>query len=187
MKKIRQVLFTIDLKNYEIENIDYEKNQTSIIPKPTAFHSALKIDEQKFIIHGGLNQNYNTINDCYLYYFDDNKFEKIEIPFLPKLFGHKLILGNDSGSIFIIGGMDSFKYIGDENLIFSDDEEEDEENEKEIKQENIEINTKPMEQIFEIVLNNKVENKEIKLISLEQEERVKKKSNKKFRWVKYYI
>ena len=186
-KKFQNSLFTIDLKNYEIENIDYEKNQTSIVPKPTAFHSALKIDEQKFIIHGGLNQNYNTINDCYLYYFDENKFEKIEIPFLPKLFGHKLIMDNDSGSIFIIGGMDSFKYIGDENLIFSDDEEEDEENEKEIKQENIEINTKPMEQIFEIVLNDKEENKEIKEISLEQEERVKKKSNKKFRWVKYYI
>ena len=55
---------------------------------------------------------------------------------LPKLFGHKLNLNKDSMSIFIIGGMDSFKYIGDENLIFSDDEnEEDEDDDKKIKEE----------------------------------------------------
>ena len=44
-----------------------------------------------------------------------------------------------------------------------------------------------MEQIFEIVLNNKPENKDIKEVTLEQGERVKKKNNKKFKWVKYYI
>jgi len=183
-KKFQNSLFTIDLNNYEIEIIDYQKNKSSAIPKPTAFHSAIKIDEHKFIIHGGLNQNYNAINDCFLFYFDENKFEKIDIPFLPKLFGHKLILDSHNWSIFIIGGMDSFKYIGDENLIFSDDEEEDEENEKETKEEYIEINTKPMEQVFEIVLNKKIEKQET---PLEQEKRIKKKNNKKIKWVKYYI
>ena len=83
-----------------------------------------------------------------------------------------------------MGGMDTFKYIGDENLIFSDDEdEEDEEDDKKIKEEKIEINTKPMEQIFEIVLNNKKEMKE----PLNQLEKIEKKINKKIRWVKYYI
>ena len=178
-KKFQNSLFTIDLTNYEIQNIDYQNNQSSAIPKPTAFHSAIKIDDQKFIIHGGLNQNYNVINDCFLYYFDENKFEKIEIPFLPKLFGHKLILDSDNWSIFIIGGMDSFKYIGDENLVFSDDEEE-EENEK--KEEEVEINTKPMEQIFEIVLNKKIENEECEEAPIPTEGRIKKKNNKKIKW-----
>ena len=182
-KKFQNNLFTIDLNNNEIQNIEYNKNQSSAIPKPTAFHSALKIDDQKFIIHGGLNQNYNAINDCYLFYFNDNKFEKIDIPFLPKLFGHKLNLDIKNSSIFIIGGMDSFKYIGDENLIFSDDEEENEENDKGAKEENIEIDTKPMEQIFEIVLNNKIEIKE----SAVSHEKIRKKNNKKIKWVKYYI
>ena len=183
-KKFQNSLFTIDLTNYEIQDTEYKKNESSAVPKPTAFHGALKIDDEKFIIHGGLNQNYNVINDCYFYYFNENKFEKIEIPFLPKLFGHKLNLDIDNWSIFIIGGMDSFKYIGDENLIFSDDEdEEDEEDDKKIKEEKIEINTKPMEQIFEIVLNNKKEMKE----PLNQLEKIEKKINKKIRWVKYYI
>ena len=102
---------------------------------------------------------------------------------MPKLFGHKLNLDIKNSSIFIIGGMDSFKYIGDENLIFSDDEEENEENDKGAKEENIEIDTKPMEQIFEIVLNNKIEIKE----SAVSQEKIRKKNNKKIKWVKYYI
>ena len=100
-------------------------------------------------------------------------------------------------SIFIIGGMDSFKYIGDENLIFSDDEnEEDEDDDKKIKEEKIELNTKPMEQIFEIVLNNLEKDAPAPAIipsltiaaptpvPLDKSE---KKINKKIRWVKYYI
>lgn len=74
-KKFQNSLFTIDLESKEISNIEYNKNQNSAVPKPTAFHSALKIDEEKFIIHGGLNENYNAINDCYLFYFKENKFE----------------------------------------------------------------------------------------------------------------
>ena len=186
-KKFQNNLFTIDLEKYEIENIDYSKNESSAIPKPVAFHSAVKIDEEKFIIHGGLNQNYNPINDCYLYYFKEDKFDKIEISFLPKLFGHKLILDNDTWSIFIIGGMDSFKYIGDENLIFSDDEEENEENDKDNKEKNVEIITKPMEQVFEIVLNNKIETSTPSVPEYNEIVRNKKKVNKKIKWLKYHV
>ena len=184
-KKFQNSLFTINLESKEIENIDYTKNQSSATPKPTAFHSALKIDNKKFIIHGGLNENYNVINDCYLFYFEETKFEKIEIPFLPKLFGHKLNLDFEHGSIFIIGGMDSFKYIGDENLIYSDDEEEEEENDKIIKEENVELDTKPMEQIFEIVLNNfecKEYSEETPIIKSK-----KRKNIKNLKWLKYYV
>ena len=80
--------------------------------------------------------------------------------------------------------MDSFKYIGDENLIHSEDEEE-EENDKIIKEENVELNTKPMEQIFEIVLNN-FNCKEYK-----EEMPVIKNKNRKviknLKWLKYYF
>ena len=184
-KKFQNSLYTIDLEKKEIEYIEYNKEQNNVSPKPTAFHSAVKIDEEKFIIHGGLNENYNPINDCYLFYFKDNKFERVDIPFLPKLFGHKLNLDYEHGSIFIIGGMDSFKYIGDENLIFSDDEEEDEENDKIIKQENIEVITKPMEQIFEIVLKN-LACKEYKE-DIPEVKNKKRKVIKNLRWLKYII
>ena len=121
-----------------------------------------------------------------MFYFNENKFEKIEIPFLPKLFGHKLNLDFEQGSIFIIGGMDSFKYIGDENLIYSDDEEEEDENDKNIKEENIEVVTKPMEQIFEIVLNNYEckEYKETEPIPIVKKQR---KIIHKLKWLKYHI
>ena len=186
-KKFQNSLYTIDLENKQIENIEYNKEENSVTPKPTAFHSALKINEEKFIIHGGLNENYNAINDCYIFYFNENKFERIDIPFLPKLFGHKLNLDFEIGSIFIIGGMDSFKYIGDENLIFSDNEEEDDdENDKVIKEENVEvIITKPMEQIFEIVLKDYIcqEYKENPPIVNNK----KRKVIKNLKWLKYYI
>ena len=186
-KKFQNSLYTIDLENKQIENIEYNKEENSVTPKPTAFHSALKINEEKFIIHGGLNENYNAINDCYIFYFNENKFERIDIPFLPKLFGHKLNLDFEIGSIFIIGGMDSFKYIGDENLIFSDNEEEDDdENDKVIKEENVEvIITKPMEQIFEIVLKDYIcqEYKDNPPIVNNK----KRKVIKNLKWLKYYI
>ena len=191
-KKFQNNLFTIDLEKKIIENIDYSKNGNSATPKPTAFHSSLKINDEKFIIHGGLNENYNVINDCYIFYFNADKFEKVEIPFLPKLFGHKLNLDFENGSIFIIGGMDSFKFLGDENLIYSEDEEEDEENDKIIKEENenVEIPTKPMEQIFEIVLNNFDKYNIIKEVKEEDENKfknAKRKKIKNLKWLKYYI
>ena len=184
-KKFQNSLFTIDLETKTIESIDYSKNENSAIPKPTAFHSAIKINEEKFIIHGGLNENYNTINDCYLFYFKNNIFERIEISVLPKLYGHKLALDNEHGSIFMLGGMDSFKYIGDENLIYSDDEEDEEENDKVISKENIEVKTKPMEQIFEIVLNNFDCQKYKEDIPVIRNK--KRKIVQNIKWLKYYI
>ena len=186
-KKFQNSLFTIDLEKKDIVNIDYTQNKDSTIPKPAAFHSAVKINEEKFIIQGGLNQNYNAINDCYIFYFKENKFEKIEILFLPKLFGQKLSLDVEIGSIFILGGMDSFKYLGDENLIHSDDEEEEEdeeEDDKGIREENADIAIKPMEQIVEIVLNN-FECQKYRDIPIVKNK--KRKQVKNLRWLKYYI
>ena len=155
-RKFTNSLSVIDIDTGSITDVDYSKTENSAKPKPTAFHSAVKIDNEKFIIHGGLNEKFNVVNDCYVFYFEERKFDKVDIPFLPKLFGHKLCLDSDKGSIFIMGGMDSFSDIGDKNLVISDDEEEDEEeeNDKNLSEKNNDIITKPMEQIFELVLNN---------------------------------
>ena len=186
-KKFQNSLYTIDLQNYQIEKIDYNNEGKNITPKPVAFHSAIKIDENKFLTQGGLNEKYNVVNDCYFYYFNENIFEKVEIPILPKLFGHKLNLDTEKGSIFIIGGMDSFKYLGDENLICTDDDEDDDENpeNKIVKEDWEELQTTPMVNVFEIVLNNyinvnKKENSEVKAIE-------KIRNNKKIKWIKYYV
>ena len=90
--------------------------------------------------------NYNPINDSYVFYFDTNQFTKIEIPLIPKLFGHKVICANNK--VYIIGGMDNFKYVGDENLIYKPEKEGDEifNNLEE------ELQFSPMDQIFEMEL-----------------------------------
>ena len=114
-------------------------------------------------------------------YFDIKYLDtKMSLPFLHKLRDTAFHNFQEVSykKIFTCGDV-----IGDENLIFSDDEEENEENDKGAKEENIEIDTKPMEQIFEIVLNNKIEIKE----SAVSQEKIRKKNNKKIKWVKYYI
>ena len=142
-KKFTNALFSIDLDRKVVENIEY--NGAS--PQPVAFHSGDIINERCFIVQGGLDQNYNPINDCYVYYFSTKMFVKIEIPLIPALFGHKLI-SNNEGSVFIVGGMDSFKYVGDENLIYKPEKEGDDIFNK-IEEE---IKFNPMEQMFEMVL-----------------------------------
>ena len=135
-----------------MENIEYEKNQ-GVVPKPLAFHNAILLDEEKFLIHGGLDKNYNAINDVYIYYFDEKKFDKITIPLIPNLFGHKIVMSNTKNKLYIIGGMDNFKYVGDENLIYQVDEDGGilfNKNEGQI-----EFN--PMFNILEIVLNREEE------------------------------
>ena len=151
-KKFQNKLYVIDFKEKKLENIEYEKNQ-GVVPKPMAFHNAILLDEEKFLIHGGLDKNYNAINDVYIYYFDEKKFDKITIPLIPNLFGHKIVMSNTKNKLYIIGGMDNFKYVGDENLIYQVDEDGGilfNKNEGQI-----EFN--PMFNILEIVLNREEE------------------------------
>ena len=172
-KKFQNKLFIIDLITKKIENIEYNNN--GIIPKPIAFHSSVLIDNNKILIHGGLDKNYNAINDCYIFYINELKFDKINIPLIPNLFGHKIVLNNNK--LYFLGGMDSFKYVGDENLIYNIDDEGDNLFNKNENQ----IEFKPMKNILEITLN--VKEKKI------EENEEKKKNNeiiKKRRWKKLF-
>ena len=147
-KKFQNKLYVIDLNEKKVENIDFENNQ-GVIPKPMAFHSAILLDNEKFLIHGGLDKNYNATNDVYIYYFKQKKFDKILIPLIPNLFGHKIVMSKTKNKLYIVGGMDNFKYVGDENLIYQIDED----GELLFNKNESQIEFKPMLNILEIVLN----------------------------------
>jgi len=168
-KKFTNKLYTIDLNTKKLENIDYN----GVTPKAIAFHSSILIDKYKFIIHGGLGKNYTPLNDCYIFYFNENKFEKINIPLIPNLFGHKLVMNNNLNKLYIIGGMNSFKYVGDENLIYQLDEEE------EILFKENQIKYSPMLNILVIILKKKEE-------KLEEKTKEKEGLVKKRRWKKVF-
>ena len=142
-KKFTNILYSIDLNSKEIENINYEGNVN-----PVAFHSAILISDKSFIIQGGLDKNYNVVNDCYIYNFETNTFTKINIPLIPKVFGHKLAFNEEEKKIYIVGGMDNFKYVGDENLIYQPENINDDLFDKNEE----ELIFYPMKQIFEMEL-----------------------------------
>ena len=169
-KKFTNKLYTIDLNTKQIENIDYN----GAVPKAIAFHSAILIDKHKFLIHGGLGKNYSPLNDCYIFYFNENKFEKINIPLIPSLFGHKIVMNNNENKLFLIGGMNSFKYVGDENLIYQLDEE----GEILFKENQIKFN--PMLYILVIILNKKED-------KIEEKTKEKELLVKKRRWKKLFF
>ena len=99
-KKFVNKLYTIDLYTKKIEYI--EENKNGIIPKPIAFHSAVLLDNEKMLIHGGIDKNYNTSNGCYIFYFTDHRFEKINIPLIPNLFGHKIAFNKNENKLYIL-------------------------------------------------------------------------------------
>ena len=169
-KKFTSKLYTIDLNTKKIENIDYKGE----VPKAMAFHGAILIDKHKFLIHGGLGKNYTPLNDCYIFYFNENKFEKINIPLIPHLFGHKIVMNNNENKLFIVGGMNSFKYVGDENLIYQLDEE----GEILFKENQIKFN--PMLYILVIILNKKED-------KIEEKTKEKELLVKKRRWKKLFF
>ena len=181
-KKFQNRLSIIDLNTKKIETFDFDKNGDA--PKPIAFHSAVMIDNEKFLIHGGLDKNYNAVNDCYIFYFKGIKFEKINIPLIPNLFGHKIIINNSKNRLYILGGMNNFKYVGDESLIYKVEEEGDNIFNKNEGQ----IDFQPMLNLLEIVLNKEEEknnNKNIEEID-ENENKRKKRDVKNRKWKKLY-
>ena len=95
-----------------------------------------------------MDKNYNVVNDCYIYNFQTNTFTKINIPLIPKVFGHKLAFNEEEKKIYIVGGMDNFKYVGDENLIYQPENINDDLFDKN-EEESIFY---PMKQIFEMEL-----------------------------------
>ena len=177
-RKFQNKLYVIDLISKKIENFEYdeENKKKGAIPKPMAFHSAILIDNEKFLIHGGLDKNYNAINDCYIFYFKDFKFDKINIPLIPNLFGHKIVMNSNKNKLYIVGGMDSFKYVGDENLIYKIDED----GENLFNKNEGQIEFQPMLNILEIVLKKEQEKfEENNNINKEKKNLVKKRRWKK--------
>ena len=146
-KKFTNCLYTINLNSKEIEILKYEGNVN-----PVAFHSAVLISNKHFIIQGGLDKNYNVIKDCYIYNFERNCFNKINIPLIPKVFGHKLSFNEEERKVYIVGGMDNFKYVGDENLIYQPENM----NDDLFEQNEDELVFYPMKQIFEMELNENI-------------------------------
>lgn len=147
-KKYTNTMYCIDLTKKTIDKVEYGGSY----PKPVAFHSAVEVNEKCFMVYGGLDENYLPLNDCYVYFYSTKLFIKIDIPCLPKLFGQQNV-NNGKGSIFIIGGMDNFKYVGDESLICKEEEvvKEDKGEEKE-NNDKIEMEFKPMETVIEIFI-----------------------------------
>ena len=183
-KKFQNKLSIIDLNTKKIESFEFnqnENNKNGVIPKPMAFHSAILIDNEKFLIHGGLDKNYNAINDCYIFYFKELKFDKIIIPLIPNLFGHKIVMNSNNNKLYIIGGMDNFKYVGDENLIYKIDED----GENLFNKNEGQIEFQPMLNILEIVLN-KEEEKIKENENNENKVNKDKNLNKKRRWKKLF-
>jgi hypothetical protein len=151
-KRVTNNFYTINLEKQKIEPVLTKGPH----PEPVAFHSAALVNDECFIMHGGLDSNFNCVNHCYLFYFNTEEFVKIEIPLIPKLFGHKLVVC-DNSSVFIVGGMDNFKYVGDESAISQVEKEGEalfEKNEEELKYE-------PMKEMFEMVLKTSVQTQEI--------------------------
>ena len=126
-KKFQNTLYIIDIKEKKIEKLNYNEDsfKNGYIPEPMAFHAAVEIDNKRFLIHGGLDKNYNAINNIYIYYIIEKKFDKINIPLIPNLFGHKLVMNHIKKKLYIVGGFDNFKYVGDENLSYKIEKDED--------------------------------------------------------------
>jgi len=130
-KKFHNEMFVINTEydkdnNFSMEQIFYD----GFVPE-IAFHSAEIINKNFFVVHGGLNKNYNVMNDFYVFDVEYKKFNKIEIPLIPKLFGHKILNANNSclngdqsdSKIYFVGGVDNFKFVGDENMIIEEESE----------------------------------------------------------------
>lgn len=140
-KKFTNNLYTIDVESRLTETVDYSGD----IPDPIAFHSADLINDKYFIVQGGLDKSYNAINECYLYNFNSKSFNRITIPLIPKLFGHKVVA--NEATVYLIGGMDNFKYVGDETLIFKSEKQG-----ENIFNSDEELHFEPMTQIFEMTI-----------------------------------
>ena len=143
-KKFTNDFYAIDLVNKNIEDISYNGEP----PKPVAFHSMSMINDNCFLIYGGLNQNFNVVNSCKIFNLNTYEFISLEIPLLPKIFGHKLVFDEES-KLYIIGGMTDFKYVGDESVIKKDDAD----NNDIFSVIEDQIQFQPMTDIFEIELN----------------------------------
>ena len=184
-KKFQNYLYIIDIREKNIEKMDYNSDtfKKGCIPIALAFHSAVLIDENKMLIHGGLNKNYMAVNICYIYYIQEMKFDEIKIPLIPNLFGHKIVMNTEKQKLYIVGGFDNFKFVGDENLSYNIEKDEDDI----INKNEGKVRFIPMSNILEISLKKENEKEETsKGEESENQNNEKEKGNKKRKWKKLF-
>ena len=185
-KKFNNSLHVLNLEEKCIELIDYDKEsfKKGCIPEPVAFHSAILLNEKKIFVHGGLDKRYNAVNTCYVFHVDEMKFDKILIELIPNLFGHKIVMNSDKNKLYIVGGMDNFKYVGDESLIYKIERDQD------FIFNKGKVEFFPMKNILEISINKEDSISEQHGETPEPENKIDKKDNKnpnkRIKWKKLF-
>ena len=179
-------MYIIDLIEEKIDMINYNNDsfKKGCIPEPMAFHSAILLNYDMIFINGGLDKQYNALNSCYIYYINQKKFDKIDISLIPNLFGHKIVTNYNKSKLYIIGGMDNFKYVGDENLSYKIERAQDFIFNKK------KVEYFPMKNILEISLNEEIIIKDLPEGALIKEDKIKnidRNSNKRIKWKKLFM
>jgi hypothetical protein len=185
-KKFQNSMYIIYLQDKKLEKIDYNNDsfKKGSIPEPMAFHSAVLLNSEMMFINGGLDKQYNALNSCYIYYINEMKFDKIEISLIPNLFSHKIVMNHNKSKLYIIGGMDAFKYVGDENLSYKIEKAQDFIFNKK------KVEYFPMKNILEIKLNEENAAEDKPEGALIKEDKIKnndRNSNKRIKWKKLFI
>ena len=185
-KKFQNSMYIIYLQDKKLEKIDYNNDsfKKGCIPEPMAFHSAVLLNSEMIFINGGLDKQYNALNSCYIYYINEMKFDKIEISLIPNLFAHKIVMNHNKSKLYIIGGMDAFKYVGDENLSYKIEKAQDFIFNKK------KVEYFPMKNILEIKLNEENAAEDKPEGALIKEDKIKnndRNSNKRIKWKKLFI
>ena len=185
-KKFQNSMYIIYLQDKKLEKIDYNNDsfKKGCIPEPMAFHSAVLLNSEMIFINGGLDKQYNALNSCYIYYINEMKFDKIEISLIPNLFSHKIVMNHNKSKLYIIGGMDAFKYVGDENLSYKIEKAQDFIFNKK------KVEYFPMKNILEIKLNEENAAEDKPEGALIKEDKIKnndRNSNKRIKWKKLFI
>ena len=185
-KKFQNSMYIIYLQDKKLEKIDYNNDsfKKGCIPEPMAFHSAVLLNSEMIFINGGLDKQYNALNSCYIYYINEMKFDKIEISLIPNLFSHKIVMNHNKSKLYIIGGMDAFKYVGDENLSYKIEKAQDFIFNKK------KVEYFPMKNILEISLNEEIIIENLPEGALIKEDKIKnndRNSNKRIKWKKLFM
>ena len=185
-KKFQNNMYIIDLIEEKIDMINYNNDsfKKGCIPEPMAFHSAILLNYDMIFINGGLDKQYNALNSCYIYYINQKKFDKIDISLIPNLFGHKIVTNYNKSKLYIIGGMDNFKYVGDENLSYKIERAQDFIFNKK------KVEYFPMKNILEISLNEEIIIEDLPEGALIKEDKIKnndRNSNKRIKWKKLFM
>jgi len=193
-----QSLWKFDL----IKKIWYKKNLEIKSPLilhdgPPRGHTSILLNDKLYIFGGvtsfkkfnnslhvlNLEEKYIELID-YVFHVDEMKFDKILIELIPNLFGHKIVMNSNKNKLYIVGGMDNFKYVGDESLIYKIERDQD------FIFNKGKVEFFPMKNILEISINKEDSISEQHGERPEPENKIDKKDNKnpnkRIKWKKLF-